>query len=339
MKRAVHLAKLSAGNVGTNPNVGAVLVFENKIIGEGYYEVFGGKHAEVNAVESVGKEMKHLIAKSTLYVSLEPCNFYGKTPPCSELILKHKIKDLVVGCVDPNPKIAGSSLKFLAENGVQITKSILKESCERLIQPFRTNIIENRPYVTIKFAQSKDFYISKKDQQTWLSNEYSKVYSHKLRAENNAILIGTSTAVIDNPSLTNRLYKGSSPLRVVLDRSNRIPDATHLLSDDNHTLIISESLRNLANKKKEQWVLSFDENLISSLLEQLYIKKDIGRLLVEGGSQTINSFLKPNLWDEAIVINTRQNLIDGVKAPNVQGRLIKGWQLGDDMIQKIERLA
>ena len=216
MHRAIELATLAKANVGANPNVGAVLVYKDRIIGEGFYEKFGEAHAEVNAINSVREEEKPFIADSTLFVTLEPCNFYGKTPACSEFILKNKIKNLVIGCEDPNPKIAGSSLSYLRQKGVHIMSGILESDCRALIAPFRTNILFQRPYITIKFAQSKDFYLSKKGEQTWLSNSYSKLFSHKLRSENNAILIGTETAQIDDPELTNRLYSGNSPLRIVL---------------------------------------------------------------------------------------------------------------------------
>lgn len=340
MQRALELAKLAKANVGTNPNVGAVLVHNNRIIGEGYYEKYGGSHAEVNAINSVSEGEKEHIPDSTLFVTLEPCNFYGKTPPCSEFILKNKIKNLVIGCEDPNPKIAGSSLSYLRQKGVHITSGILDSDCKSLIAPFRTNVLHLRPYITIKFAQSKDFYMSKKGEQTWLSNSYSKLFSHKLRSENHAILIGTETARIDDPELTNRLHPGNSPLRIVLDRSNKLKDSLKLISDDKETLIISEELRqNLDHPLKEQWLIPFDDELINTLIARLFSEKKIARMIIEGGAFTIKKFLDSGLWDQAAVIQTNKVLSSGIKAPNVVGRKQSEYDLAGDKVTIIQRIG
>ncbi|MCL4106734.1 UNVERIFIED_CONTAM: hypothetical protein GTU68_048178 [Idotea baltica] len=330
--RCIDLANSAGGNVKLNPNVGAVLVNNNRIIGEGYHQEYGGPHAEVNAINNVSENDKHLIPESTLYVSLEPCNIQGKTPPCSSLILKHGIKKLVVGCVDPNPRIAGTSLDFLAAKGVDIIKNVKQNECEQLIKPFKVNILKNRPYVTLKFAQSKDFYISRKGEQTWLSNEYSKVWSHKLRSENHGILIGTNTAIIDNPSLTNRLYSGTSPLRICIDLKNKISENSYLLSDLHPTLLINEIPRKNLPTNKEQWTRPFN---MKSMLEELYKEKQIGRLIVEGGAYTLKRFIAENLWDRAFVINSMKKLEEGVKSPNVIGYLENSLSLESDKLLTI----
>ncbi len=341
MKRAIELAKKGGGYVGSNPNVGAILVYENKVIGEGAYREFGGPHAEVNAVNDVSEENKKLISESTLYVTLEPCNFHGKTPPCSELILKNKIKNLVVGAIDPNPKIAGKSLAYLKDKGLKVVKGIMKKECQQLILPFRKNILENLPYITLKVAQSKDFYISKKGSQTWITNEYSKVLSHKLRAEHQAILIGTNTALIDNPSLTNRSYTGAHPLRIVIDKSNQIPTTHALISDDFPSLILNTKFRDeTLAADKEQWIIDFEEgDWLEAFLSRLYNEKKVGRLLIEGGTYTINKFLKQGLWDQAYIITAPVKLGDGVKAANVAGRLEDSFLLHEDKVDVIKRLA
>jgi diaminohydroxyphosphoribosylaminopyrimidine deaminase/5-amino-6-(5-phosphoribosylamino)uracil reductase len=335
MQRCFQLAKLAGSEVGTNPNVGALLVHDEKIIGEGYHEKFGAPHAEVNAIASVSDSNKHLIPDSTLYVSLEPCNIHRKTPPCSQLILRHKIKTLVVGCQDPNPEIAGSSLSFLERNGVQIIKNICRQEAEELIAPFTVNILENRPFITIKFAQSKDFFISQEGYQTWLSSESSKIFSHQLRSLNHGILIGNRTAIIDNPSLTNRLYSGSSPLRICIDPKNKIPFDSVLFQDEFPTLIINESERKEKLKSnKEQWTMSISLN---DLVTKLYTNKGVGRLIVEGGSKTIESFLKEELWDMAHVINTNRLLHKGVKSPTINGRLSGKMSLENDTVFTIRK--
>lgn len=335
MGRCLDLALLAGADVGGNPNVGAVLVHNDRIIGEGYYKAYGEPHAEVNAIANVQEVDKDLIPYSTLYVSLEPCNFHGKTPPCSDLILRNKIKKLVVGCEDPNPKIAGKSLQFLSSNGVKITSNICKERAEEVIDPFRVNILLNRPFISIKFAQSSDFYISKKGEQTWLSNEHSKVFSHKLRSLNHGILIGNKTANIDDPSLTNRLYSGPNPLRICIDRENKIKVDSKLLQDEFDTLLINEQKRKeKLNSNKVQWTMPIE---LSSILERLTKEKNIYRLIIEGGAKTIKHFLCEDLWDQAYVINCKKILQDGIKAPVVNGRLKEKFRLGSDSVLWIKR--
>jgi len=330
IKRCIDLALSSAGRVGLNPNVGAVLVHDGRIIGEGVYEYFGGPHAEVNAIASVSEEDRPLMKESTMYVSLEPCNFYGKTPPCSERILKHQIPRLVVGCEDPNPKIAGSSIAHLRSNGVDVHISALKEECKQVIEPFKVNILNNRPFITIKFAQSNDLYMGKKGKQVWISNPLSKQWSHKLRSENHAILIGTNTALVDDPSLSNRLWSGDNPLRIVLDKENKIPSKSQLLSDDLPLIIVNENSRAGLKNVKTQWTMPMD---LTTLMERLYKEKDVGRLIVEGGAATIKSFKREGLWDRACVITSPKLLESGIKAPNLNGRLISCLDIGEDQLK------
>ncbi len=338
MSRCIELAKLAKGQVKTNPNVGALLLYENRIIGEGYHAFFGGPHAEVEAIQSVKPIDFQYIKDSTLYVTLEPCNIQGKTPPCSLLILENKIKKMVIGCKDPNPKMSGSSLQFLRERGVQIIENVLEKECLKLILPFTINILLQRPFITIKFAQSKDLFLAKKGEQTWLSNDYSKILSHKLRNDSNGILIGTKTAEIDNPQLTNRLFGKNSPLRIVLDRNNKLSNQINLLSDPFKTILINEKIRKDLNSKiKEQWVIPYNGDLLNVLLERLYSEKNIGRLIVEGGARTITHFIKMRLWDEALIITVNKKLGDGIRAPIVEGGLEDQYNLGEDKVVLISR--
>jgi diaminohydroxyphosphoribosylaminopyrimidine deaminase/5-amino-6-(5-phosphoribosylamino)uracil reductase len=335
MARCIELAKLSRSEVCTNPNVGAVLVYKDKIIGEGRHEIFGGPHAEVNAINNVKNKDKHLIPYSTLYVSLEPCNFKGKTLPCSALIKEQSIKKLVIGCKDPNPRISGSSLANLRQNGVNIIDGILEKECQRLINHFRINILKQRPEITIKFAQSKDNYISKLEQQTWLTNDYSKILSHKLRAESNGILVGTNTAEIDNPSLNVREYLGSSPLRIIIDKDLRVNQSHKIYHDGFESLIISQE--NVIDHRKhiDFWTMGFNEDLLEKLMNRLYRQKHIGRLVVEGGAQTIQSFLDKNLWDKAVILTSPNMLHEGIKAPTIEGLLSDAYKLDEDSITVI----
>ncbi|WP_235298928.1 bifunctional diaminohydroxyphosphoribosylaminopyrimidine deaminase/5-amino-6-(5-phosphoribosylamino)uracil reductase RibD [Portibacter marinus] len=335
MWRCIYLASMANGGVGINPNVGAVIVHNDVIIGEGYHQQYGGPHAEINAINSVSKENLWKLSEATLYVTLEPCNHFGLTPPCCDRILKEKMPHVVVGCEDPNPKMAGSSLKKLQNNGVHVTKGVLQKECQSLIHPFRVNITEKRPFVTLKFAQSKDFYFGYSHEQVWLSNAYSKIWSHQLRSRNHAILIGTQTALIDNPSLTNRLYSGKSPLRVVIDKDNQIPITHQLLNDEEPLLTINQKHRAGLKPQKEQWTM--EVNLIK-LLARLYEEKKVGRMIVEGGAMTIKSFIENGLWDQAAVVNTSKELRTGIESPQIKGVLKSQMNLGNDHLTFINKI-
>ena len=329
MQRCLDLAYLGGERVRPNPMVGAVLVHNNRIIGEGYHEYFGGPHAEVNAVNSVKDEDKHLIPESTSYVSLEPCNFYGKTPACSDLILREGIKNIVVSCKDPNPKIAGSSLQYLEKNGVKVRSNVLEDKGRELIKVFSKNILTHKPYVILKYAQSKDFLISKPGERTQLSNDYSNIKVHKLRSEVDGILIGTNTALIDNPELNVRHIKGKSPVRIVIDKELKLPQNLKIFSDKNPTIIINEIkdeiIENVTFKKIDFNHQNFLDNLLRYLFESgIYV------LLIEGGAITLQNFIAQQEWDEAIIITSPKMLTKGIKAPAFEGKLISKQMLGDD---------
>ncbi len=295
MHRAIQLAALGLGNVAPNPCVGSVIVWNNRIIGEGYHQRYGTAHAEVNAVHSVAESDLHLLAEATIYVTLEPCHHYGKTPPCVDLILKYKIPHVVIGCQDPNPKVEGKSIEKLRKHGVVVTVGVLEAECWEVAKRFMTFFTKKRPYIILKYAKSKDGFIGKSESQVWITGSQSKRLVHKWRNEEGAILVGTNTAAIDNPSLTNRLWYGKNPLRLVIDTIGRLDD-------------------NLAIFDKNATTKIFKHSDIDLMLQELYDLK-ITSVIVEGGARLLNSFIQKNLWDEARIFTGNCFLENGVKAP------------------------
>ncbi len=330
MKRCLELATLAGKNVGGNPNVGAVLVYKDRIIGEGYYKSYGGPHAEVNCLNDVKNEERHLIPESILYVSLEPCCIHGKTPPCSQAIMDAGIKQVVVGTTDPNPAMSGKSLILLKAAGIKVIQGVLENECEACIKPFSTWISEDRPYITLKLVKSSDNYLGIKGKQTWLSNEYTSVLTHKWRDENHGILAGSETIKVDNPALTTRNYPGDSPRRIIIDRRGRLHADYRVFNGNNYLYIGTAS-----HIKSPTNSITLDtpiEKILTILKEE-----GIFRLLVEGGAATIQSFLDSGLWDEARVITVKGALGAGIKAPNIHGKLYKKMALKDNDVQWIYR--
>ncbi len=318
MRRCLQLAALGRGNVAPNPMVGAVIVHRGRIIGEGFHRCYGEAHAEVNAVASVREPS--LLAESTLYVSLEPCSHYGKTPPCAELIIRHRIPRVVVGCLDPFPEVSGRGVALLREAGVEVVTGVLEEECRALNRTFMTYQLKQRPFITLKWAQSADGFIDRlrsvEEPATRLSDDISSVWVHRLRTECDAILVGTNTAFADNPTLTARLWCGHSPLRVVLDRHGRLPATAKLFTDGHPTLVITDKNTPLPGFPQGVEVLRLapEEEAIPALLAELY-RRRVQHLLVEGGSELLQSFIAKNLWDEARIEQAPINLGEGVPAP------------------------
>lgn len=314
MRRAILLATLGLGKAAPNPCVGSIIVYNGKIIGEGYHELHGTAHAEVNAVNSVPVESLHLLSKSTIYVTLEPCHHYGKTPPCVDLILKHKFPKVVIGCKDPNPKVGGQSIEKLRKNGVEVTVGVLENECWEVAKRFMTFFTKQRPYIILKYAKSQDGFIGQSDKQVWITGGQSKRLVHKWRNEEAAILVGTNTAAIDNPTLTNRLWYGNNPLRLVIDTKNRLPNDLNIFNE-------------IATTK------TFETSDISTILKTLYDLK-INSLIVEGGATLLNSFIAENLWDEARIFTGNSYLKNGVLAPNLPKiQPFKIEQIGDDTLE------
>lgn len=333
IRRAFDLARLAEGSATPNPLVGAVIVYQDRIIGEGYHKGYGLPHAEVNAVASVKENDKNLLPLSTIYVSLEPCNFVGKTPACTSLILKNKIPKVVISSIDKTPQVSGNAVDFLRNNGVEVITNVLSEKGDELVK-YRTNYVENdSPFVILKYAQSKDGFIGQKDKSVWITNHFSKTLVHKWRGEINAIMVGTNTARQDNPQLTNRLFFGKNPLRIVLDRKNELPENIHLFSDGHPTWQITENLsRSFSNANITQVKLDFDQNLLPNILKKLHQEK-IGTLLVEGGAQLLQSFIDQNLWHEARVFEGNKSLKNGILAPIFHVSPSKEMEIGKDVLK------
>lgn len=318
MRRAMELALNGRGAVKSNPMVGAVIVHNDRIIGEGFHCEYGKAHAEVNAVNSVKDET--LLPDSTMYVTLEPCSHYGKTPPCAELIIRKQIPRVVIGSLDPYPEVAGRGVEMLRNAGVEVVTGVLEDELYELNRPFITAHMRQRPYVILKWAQSADGFIDKirTDASTpavVLSPPDSMRLVHKLRAEVSAIMIGTRTAILDNPSLTVRHWVGESPVRVVLDRALTIPSNYNILDGSVPTLVFTAKK---AEKRQhvEYITIDFEKEVLLQVLHHLYKRKLIS-LLVEGGSMLHNQFLKEGLWDEIRMEKTAGLLHEGVHAPDL----------------------
>lgn len=338
MTRAIQLAQMATKAVGTNPKVGAVLVYNHRIIGEGYHHKYGEGHAEVNCIHAVSPEDQDKISDATIYVTLEPCHHYGKTPPCVELIIKHNIKHVVLGTIDPNPKVGGQSIAKLTALGINVVVGVCEDACKSLIAPFVKMMNEKIPWITLKLAKSKYNYMAGHDGQVWLSGPASKLYVHRMRADMDGIMIGTNTALVDNPSLTTRLVDGDHPTRIVLDRHGKIPTTSKIFTDGIPTVIVGASKRSLQTNVSIIPMESSDEGHLKSIMRQLY-SRGIYRLMVEGGPSLLKSIIKEDLWDAAVVINTPHELSEGILAPNINGYKIKTKLIGKDKIVVMTRIS
>ena len=339
IKRCIELAKNGLGSTYPNPLVGCVIVYKNIIIGEGWHRKAGEDHAEVKAIKSV--KDKNLLKKSTLYVNLEPCNHFGKTPPCSDLILKQSIPNVVIGCVDPHDKVAGKGIEKLIKNGCKVVSSVLEKECIELNRRFFTFHTEQRPYIILKWAESSDGFIDKIRQMgspakpNWITNQYSRQLVHKWRTEERAILIGTNTAINDNPTLNARHYNGKDPIRIVLDKGLRIPEDYNLLDGSIRTIVFTEiekksSIDNLVFKQ-----IDFSQNIARQICNHLY-QYEIQSLIVEGGSQTLQTFIDTDLWDEARIFKGDITFDKGIKAPVISEIGIDSQRILSDVLRIIK---
>ena len=307
IKRCIELAKNGLGTTYPNPLVGSVIVYNDEIIGEGWHQKAGESHAEVNAINSV--KDKSLLAKATIYVSLEPCSHFGKTPPCCDLIIAKKIPNVVIGTIDPFAKVAGNGIKRLLEAGKKVTVGILEDECNALNKRFFTFHNKNRPYIILKWAESLDGFIAPllKDKQepVWLTNLFSRQLVHKWRSEEQAILVGTKTVIDDNPSLTTRDWAGNNPIRIVLDQNNRISKESHIFDNQAKTILLNND------------TINFNNNITQEIVDFLY-NKGIQSVIIEGGSKTLQTFIDANFWDEARVFKSNVTLNEGVKSPEIE---------------------
>ncbi len=337
LKQCLLLAEKGLGKVAPNPMVGCVIVYEGKVIGEGYHEQYGGAHAEVNAINSV--KDKILLSESTLFVNLEPCAHHGKTPPCSDLIIKHKIKRVVIGCLDTNPLVAGKGIEKLNQAGITVVTDVLKEECRELNKRFFTYHEKRRPYIILKWAQTKDGFIAKNPpftrEENWITNDASNKISHTWRAQEGAILVGTNTALLDNPELTVRLSKGKNPLRVLIDKDLKVPLSNNIFSEKAEIMVFTQRDA-ITNKHISYCKIDFTGDIIPQILETLYLKQ-INSLIIEGGTNTLQSFIDKGLWDEARIFTGNKNFKEGLRAPLIIGKEISSDAIGTDNLRKVIR--
>jgi diaminohydroxyphosphoribosylaminopyrimidine deaminase/5-amino-6-(5-phosphoribosylamino)uracil reductase len=316
INRCIELAKNGLGTTYPNPLVGSVIVYNNRIIGEGWHRKSGEQHAEVNAINKV--KDKSLLSKATIYVSLEPCSHFGKTPPCCDLIIKHKIPNVVIGTIDPNEKVAGNGIKRLIENGINVTVGVLENDCNELNKRFFTFHNKKRPYIILKWAESSDGFIAplfkEKQEPIWISNEFSRQLVHKWRSEEQAILVGTKTVLDDNPKLDVRDWSGQNPIRIVLDKTGKIPKNYFVNDGKTKTIFITEIENIPSNANCMYENIIFDSQIAEKISSILY-KNNVQSIIIEGGKMTLETFIKDNLWDEARVFIGKNTLKNGTKSP------------------------
>ena len=329
--RCIKLAKNGFGTTYPNPMVGSVIVYNGEIIGEGWHQKAGEPHAEVNAIRSV--KDPSLLDKATIYVSLEPCSHFGKTPPCCDLIIKNKIPNVVIGTVDSNIKVAGNGIKRLQEAGANVIVGVLEKECYELNQRFFTFHEKKRPYIILKWAETQDGFIAplQKEEQNpvWITNLNSRQLVHKWRTEEQAILVGTQTVIDDNPQLNARDWEGNNPIRVVIDQNHRIPKTAHVFDNQTKTIVFSnkKSAPSLENTIFE--VIDFQQNIAQQIVDKLF-QHQIQSVIIEGGAQTLQTFIDANLWDEARVFIGDCTFEKGVKAPIMNTSPFKKEKIGTD---------
>ncbi|MCB0461097.1 MAG: bifunctional diaminohydroxyphosphoribosylaminopyrimidine deaminase/5-amino-6-(5-phosphoribosylamino)uracil reductase RibD [Flavobacteriaceae bacterium] len=315
IKRCIEIAKNGLGSTAPNPMVGCVIVLNKKIIGEGFTSPYGGAHAEVNAINSVSDTS--LLKKATLYVTLEPCSHFGKTPPCADLIIKHNIPKVVIGTMDTHSKVAGQGITRLEKAGCHVTVGVLENECKQHHKRFFSFHNKKRPYIILKWAQTTGGFIApihkKEKNPVWITNKYSRQLVHKWRAEEQAILVGTNTVLEDNPSLTTRDWKGKHPVRIVLDKNESLTKDFNVFDNKADTMLVKETSA-------------------EAICDTLH-KANITSVIIEGGAKTLQLFIDSGLWDEARVFTGKSNFNDGVKAPKFSGLLVSKEQIMDDTLK------
>lgn len=315
MQRCLTIASQGLGQVAPNPMVGCVVVYQDKIISEGYHQVYGGMHAEPNALKGVDET---LLKKCTLYVNLEPCSHHGKTPPCADLIISKGIKKVFVGNLDTNPLVAGKGIKKLQDAGIAVEYGILNEACRELNKRFFTFHEKKRPYIILKWAQSNDGFISQDPlsvlkEDNWITGAESKQLVHQWRTQEQAILVGYNTALLDNPVLTARLANGKNPLRIVIDKELALPKHLAIFNEDAETLVFNS--KESTQKNNVHYVKINFNHLLTEMMSYLFTK-NISSVIIEGGTKTLSQFIEQNLWDEArVFVNPQKNFVKGLKAP------------------------
>ncbi|MDQ1138815.1 bifunctional diaminohydroxyphosphoribosylaminopyrimidine deaminase/5-amino-6-(5-phosphoribosylamino)uracil reductase RibD [Pedobacter agri] len=336
IKRCLELASLAIGNVSPNPMVGCVIVHNGKIIGEGYHQKYGEAHAEPNAVKSVierfGAEAETLLRESTAYVNLEPCAHFGKTPPCADLFVKHQLKKVVIGNRDPFSGVDGKGIEKLKNAGIEVISGILDDECREFNRRFFTRIQKQRPYIILKWAETANGYFATKDgHQKWISGALAKRLAHQWRTEEDAILVGKQTAIMDNPQLTAREWPGKNPIRLVIDKNLQVPQSNHIYNADAKTIILNEVKTDVAGNIHYIQMEDMHFYLAQKIAFQLYLM-DVQSVIVEGGAKILTQFLDTNLWDEARIFSSSGRWDDGVPSPVINGHLKEQIQVGSDKL-------
>ncbi len=320
IRRCLELARMGIGHTRSNPMVGAVIVFDNRIIGEGYHQKYGQAHAEVNAINSV--KDKQLLEKSTIYVSLEPCSHHGKTPPCSDLIIEKKIPRVVIGATDTNDMVGGKGVAKLINAGLDVRVGVLERECRELNSRFYTFHEKQRPYVILKWAQTIDGFIDKERSPTedahvnWITSKTSRMLVHKWRSEEMAIMVGKNTVLKDNPSLTVRDWNGTQPTRIILDKNLELP-RDKAVFDNSATTIVFNLVKNKIEDNIEFIKIESGNKALDDILKALH-GKGVVSLFVEGGANLLQSFIDKNIWDEARVFIGNKYFKNGLTAPEIK---------------------
>ncbi len=339
MLRCFELAQKGLGNTAPNPMVGCVIVHNGIIIGEGFHQKYGEAHAEVNAVASV--KNKNLLSEATVYVNLEPCSHYGKTPPCADLLIKHNVKDVIIANTDPNPLVAGKGIAKLEAAGINVIKGMLEEQGSILNKRFFCYFNKKRPFIILKWAQTLDGYMDVDRSQpgsnlnNWISNDELKILVHKWRTEEAAVIVGKNTAFNDNPQLNIRYWQGKQPLRLVLDRNLSLPKTLHLF-DQQHPTVVFNAFKEDHQHNIVYRIIDFCENPLQQILDYLYEIK-ITSLIVEGGKELLQSFINQGLWDEARILTGNKIFVKGLKAPEIQGTIVSDEAINNDRLRIVNK--
>ncbi len=330
MSRCIELAKNGRSSCRPNPMVGCVIVYQNEIIAEGWHKKAGEAHAEVNAVNQL--KNKEILSECEIYVSLEPCSHFGKTPPCSDMIIRNGFKRVIIGTTDPNSVVSGKGIEKIKNAGIEVKLGVLEEECQNLNSRFFSFHLKKRPYVILKWAKTGDgFMADESGEQKWITNSYSKQLVHKWRSEEDSVLVGYNTAKFDDPQLNIRLWTGVNPTRLVIDSDLSLSEDLNLFDSSQPTIIFTEKKKNSTNNLK-YIQLNFDEKLEESILNQLY-ELGIQSVIIEGGRKTLDGFIQKELWDEARIFSSSTNWGIGIPAPEIHGKLIESKKIASDLLE------
>lgn len=338
ISRCIEIAQNGLGTTAPNPMVGAIVVHNKKIIGEAYTSPYGGTHAEVNAINSVVDISR--LKEATLYVTLEPCSHYGKTPPCADFIIQHEIPKVVIGLQDPHRKVSGKGIARLRDAGCEVIVGVLESACREHHKRFLTFHVKKRPYIILKWAETADGFIApekekrdKNPEPFWITNSRSRQIVHQWRSEEQAILVGTNTVLADNPKLNVRKWEGNSPLRVILDRDLKIPHNYNVLDGSSPTLILTQIEETSRYKQRIDYeVVDFSKDLAAQIGKILF-DNNVTSVIIEGGAITLQTFLQEQLWDEARIFIGKTSLQRGIKAPKIKGQVISEHHIEDDILK------